>query len=127
MAVSQRLVLGHPIKVERLHALQLVGRVAGESLRRGLRGEDVSACSKEFKRRVPVDVLRFTEPEQADDVWVALEQESHGFLEAVEHDVEFVDLDRPVLPPREAQMELERRDDESHEVDVVDGVRILRR
>jgi hypothetical protein len=32
-----------------------------------------------------------------------------------------------VFPPREPEVELDRRDDESHEVDVIHRVRLLRR
>jgi len=61
------------------------------------------------------------------DVRVALQQKSHRLFQAVEHHIELVDLQSPVLRAWKSQMVFERRNDEPHEVDVVNGVRLLGR
>jgi hypothetical protein len=47
---------------------------------------------KQVERGVAVDVLRLAEPQQPHDVRVALEQKPERLLEAVEDDVDLVDL-----------------------------------
>lgn len=83
--------------------------------------------AQRIEERMPNDIFVFAQPEQTDDVGIALEQEPKGFLQAVENDIEFVDLKRPMLPSRKSQVVLEWRHDKAHEVNVIDGVRLSRR
>jgi hypothetical protein len=100
---GERLVLGHAVEVERLHAPELVESVAGEGLRSDSRREDVPVVAKPLEQRMAVHVLLVAEPEEPDDVGVRLQQQAHRFLEAVEDDLELVDLQPPVLPARKLE------------------------
>ena len=70
----ERLVFGHPLEVESLHTLELIVRVAGERVGGRLRREDGPPASQQFESLVPVNVLLVAQPEQSNNVGVALEQ-----------------------------------------------------
>ena len=67
------------------------------------------------------------QPQEADDVGIRLQQEPDKLAQGVHDHVQLISLPHPVLPLVQAEQPLWRRNDDGHNVDIIDAVWIFLR